>query len=116
MRTAQKIAVGGDLKLAEALSRATGEKAPAEYETILLRRARAAIYLRDSLTASLPNETELHDAHAKCPDSDIAAMKFEQARPLVFTYLRWLKSRDALQTLYSAIRTRLHLTLVSNSK
>ena len=112
-RLALRLSIGGRIEplLAASSGNVPGGGA-AELEAILLRRARAEIYLE--LAVAEPAEVtegELRAAWAHPPPS-LRTLEFEAALPALRVQVRALRLREAGQAYYQAVRGRLHLEIV----
>ncbi|MBI2389329.1 MAG: hypothetical protein HYV09_07005 [Deltaproteobacteria bacterium] len=112
-RNAEVLAVGGEERFRELLTRATGSAAggAAEIEAVLRRRARTELYLESAVGLTFePNEGELHAAHGKIPA--VAGKSFEEVAAALRAYLRTLRFREGAQAYHQAVRSKLRLEIV----
>jgi hypothetical protein len=117
VRVAQIVAVGGDARFEEAITRASGGPKVVEDElaTIFRRRARAELYL-ELATGQLvdPNEAELRVAHLKAPAA-YSKRPYEEVGSAMRAYVRTLRLRESAQSYYQAVRSKLRLEIISES-
>ena len=112
-RLALRLSIGDRLDplLAAATAGVPGGGA-AELEAILLRRARAEIYLELAVAEPVDvSEGELRAAWAH-PPAALRTLEFDAAVPALRVHVRALRLREAGQAYYQAVRGRLHLEIV----
>lgn len=113
VKLALAVSVGGDARLVEALTRATGSATggDAELETILKRRARAELYL-EVATGQVydPSEIELRAAHQKL--AMFSKVPYDEVAKPVRAYLRTQRLREGAQAYHQAVRSKLRLEII----
>ena len=107
LRAALVQRIGGEFSLAE--EAATEGIAPEEINAILIRRARAALYIHRAITPILyPSEEELREVF-RTASHPFHAQKFEEARVALTRWLVEERLRSAESAYYQAARTRIQL-------
>jgi hypothetical protein len=107
LRAALVQRIGGEFSLAE--EAATEGIAPEEVNAILIRRARAALYVHRAIVPILyPSEEEVREVF-RTASHPFHAQKFEEARVALTRWFVEERLRSAESAYYQAARTRIQL-------
>lgn len=107
LRAALVQRIGGDFALTQ--EAATEGIAPEEVNAMLIRRARAALYVHRAIAPILyPSEEELREVF-RTASHPFHAQKFEEARVALTRWLVEERLRSAESAYYQAARTRIQL-------